>query len=109
PQLSRHQDVTPPVILSDNARREAEPYRTEIIPRSEQAATVARENWLNGRGALRDVIEARRMLIDAQMTEARALAEHHSFLAELALHCGSEVIADFTRGTNTSAPIQGTP
>ena len=103
-QLSMREDVTRHVILSDNARRETELYRTEIIPRSEQAATVARENWLNGRGTLRDVIEARRMLIDAQMTEARALAEHHSFLAELALHCGSEIITDFTRGTNSVTP-----
>jgi outer membrane protein TolC len=96
--------VTRHVILSENARREAELYRTEIVPRSEQAATVARENWLNGRGGLRDVIEARRMLIDAQMSEARALAEHHSFIAELALHCGSEIIADSTRGTNNLTP-----
>jgi outer membrane protein, heavy metal efflux system len=108
-QLSMREDVTRHVILSGNARREADLYRTEIIPRSEKAAVVSRENWLNGRGTLRDVIEARRMLIDAQMTEARALAEHHSFLAELALHCGSEIINDFTRGTNAVAPIQGTP
>jgi outer membrane protein TolC len=108
-QLAMREDVTRHVVLSENARREAELYRGEIIPRSEQAAVVARENWLNGRGMFRDVIEARRMLIDAQMAEARALTEHHSFLAELALHCGVDVIADFTTGTNAVAPTKGTP
>ena len=70
---------------------------------------ITRENWLNGRGTLRDVLDARRALLDAQLAEARALAEHHSFLAELSLHCGIEVINDFTAGTNSVAPAKGKP
>jgi outer membrane protein TolC len=108
-QLAMREDVTRHVILIDNARREAELYRSEIIPRSEQAATVARANWLNNRGTLRDALDARRLLIEAQTTEARALAEHHSWLAELSLHCGVDAIADFTPGTNSVAPPEGKP
>jgi outer membrane protein TolC len=108
-QLAMREDVTRHVILIDNARREAELYRNEIIPRSEQAATVARANWLNNRGTLRDALEASRLLIEAQTAEARALAEHHSWLAELSLHCGVDALADFTPGTNSVAPPEGKP
>jgi hypothetical protein len=48
-------------------------------------------------------------LIEAQTTEARALAEHHSWLAELSLHCGIDATADFTPGANSVAPPEGKP
>jgi outer membrane protein, heavy metal efflux system len=108
-QLAMRDDVTRHLTLIENARREAELYRGDIIPRSEHAVVVTRENWLNGRGTLRDVLDARRTLLDTQLAEARALAEHHSFLAELALHCGIEVVNDFTTGTNSIAPTKGKP
>ena len=108
-QLSMRDDVTRHLTLIENAGREAELYRGDIVPRSEQAVTVTRESWLNGRGALRDVLDARRTLLDAQMTEARALAEHHSFLAELSLHCGVDVINDFPRGARPAIPTKERP
>jgi outer membrane protein, heavy metal efflux system len=108
-QLAMRDDVTRHLTLIENARREAELYRGDIIPRSEQAVTVTRENWLNGRGTLRDVLDARRALLDAQTAEARALAEHHSFIAELSLHCGIDVIDDFSNSTNSVAPMKGNP
>jgi len=108
-QLTMREEVTRHVILIDNARREAELYRSEIIPRSDQAAVLARGNWTNGRGTLRDALDARRLLIEAQTTEARALAEHHSWLAELALHCGVDAVTDFTSGPNSPAPAEGKP
>ena len=108
-QLAMRDEVTRHVILIENARREAELYRDDVAPRSEQAAGLARENWLNGRGSLRDVLDARRMLIEAQTAQARAVAEHHSFLAELSLHCGIEFIRDLSNGTNAIAPMEGKP
>ena len=108
-QLAMRDEVTRHVILIENARREAALYRGEIVPRSEQASTVARENWLNNRGSLRDVLEARRMLIEARIAESRALAEHHSFLAELSLHCGIDVINDAASVTKSIAPEKGKP
>ena len=56
-----------------------------------------------------DVLDARRTLLDAQMTEARALAEHHAFLAELSLHCGVDVINDFTSGARPVTPTKEKP
>jgi hypothetical protein len=52
--------------------------------------SAARINWLNGRGTLRDVLDTRRMWIEARVMEARALAEQHAMLAELSMHCGVE-------------------
>lgn len=108
-QLSMRDDVTRHLTLIENAGREAELYRGDIIPRSQQAVVLTRENWLNGRGTLRDVLDARRALLDAQMAEARALAEHHSFLAELSLHCGVDVINDFISGARPVTPGREEP
>ena len=87
-QLTLRDEITRLAIQIENAQRVAELYRGEIIPRTQQALESARANWLNNRGALRDVLEARRLLIESQATEARALAEQQSMLADLSLHCG---------------------
>jgi outer membrane protein, heavy metal efflux system len=87
-QLSLRDEVNRLAIQIENARREAVLYRTDIAPRTEQALAGANANWLNNRGTLRDVLEARRMLLDSQIMEARAVAEQHTMLADLLLHCG---------------------
>jgi outer membrane protein TolC len=87
-QLAMRDEITRLTIQIENAQREATLYRTEIIPRTQQAVESARNNWLNNRGTLRDVLEARRMLVEAQAIEARAITEQHSVLAELTLSCG---------------------
>ena len=72
----------------DTARREAVLYRDEIIPRSEAALESARVAWEAGRGTFRDLLDARRMLLDAQLMYARAVAEQYSMMADLVLCCG---------------------
>ncbi len=72
----------------DSARREALLFRDDIIPRSEQALATAQAAWAGNRAMFRDVLEARRMLIDAQTMRARAVAEQFTMLGELILHCG---------------------
>lgn len=72
----------------DAARREALLYRDEIIPRSEQALTSARAAWETGQRPLREVLETRRMWLEAHLNYARALAEQYSRLADLVLCCG---------------------
>lgn len=69
------------------ARREAVLYRDQIIPRSEQALASAKAMFESG-GALRDVLEARRMLLDGKLMYARAVAEQYELLSELILCCG---------------------
>lgn len=69
------------------ARREAVLYRDQIIPRSEQALASARAMFESG-GMLRDVLDARRMLLDGKLMYARAVAEQYEMLSELILCCG---------------------
>ena len=91
----------------DAARREALLYREQILPRSEQALTVAHEIWLNNRGLFSDVMEARRMLIEAQLAQSRAIAEQYQLMAELVLMCGLsdvEALAAPGPGSETSEP-----
>lgn len=91
--LGLREEVTRLAAQIENARREALLYRDDITPRTEQAVEAARVNWLNNRGTLRDVLDTRRMFIEARAMEARALAEQHAMLAELSMHCGVEDLA----------------
>jgi outer membrane protein TolC len=70
------------------ARREALVYRDEIIPRSETAIESARAAWESGRGMFRDLLDARRMLIEARLMFAQSVAEQYRMLSELVLCCG---------------------
>jgi cobalt-zinc-cadmium efflux system outer membrane protein len=69
------------------ARREAVLYRDQIIPRSEQALASAKAMFESG-GMLRDVLDARRMLLEGKLMYVRAVAEQYEMLAELILCCG---------------------
>src|ERR1051325_9688965 len=62
-QLGLRDEITRLAIQIENARREATVFRTDIIPRTEQALSAAHVNWLNSRGRLRNVLERRRMLL----------------------------------------------
>lgn len=75
------------VVKIAAARREALLYRNEVIPRSEQAFASARAMFESG-GALRDVLDTRRMWLDGKLMYARAVAEQYEMLSELILCCG---------------------
>jgi cobalt-zinc-cadmium efflux system outer membrane protein len=75
-------------ISIDAARREAVVYREEILPRTERALASAQANWTSNRSMLFDVLEARRMLIEAELMSARAITEQYLMLSELVLCCG---------------------
>ncbi len=72
----------------EDTRREALLYRDEITARSDQALASRRADWENGHGMLRDVLEARRMLLDSELVSARATTEQNEMLAELLLWTG---------------------
>ena len=91
-QLGVREDVHHLTVNIDAARREALLYRDQILPRTRQALESAHANWLAGRGMAFDVMEARRMLLEAQMQYARAVSEQYQWMAELVLCCG---IGDF--------------
>jgi len=86
--LSVREEIHDLTVKIDAARREAVVYRDEIIPRSETAVESARAAWETGRGMLRDVLEARRMLVEGRLMYARAVAEQYEMLSDLVLCCG---------------------
>ncbi len=86
--LSVREELHHLTIAMDAAQRRALLYSEEILPRSEQGLTSALSNWESNRGMFRDVLEARRMLLDAQLMQARAVAEQHQMIADLLLVTG---------------------
>ncbi len=87
-ELSVREEVHHLTVKIDAARREALVYRDEIIPRSESALNSARAGWESGRGMFRDVLDARRMLLEGRLMYARAVSEQYQMLSDLVLCCG---------------------
>ena len=72
------------------SRREALLYSGEITTRARQALSSRLSDWETGHGMLRDVLDARRMLLDSELMSARAVAEENEMLGELLLWSGLE-------------------
>jgi outer membrane protein TolC len=71
-------------------RREALLNTDEISTRAMQALTSRLSEWEAGRGTFRDVLDARRLLLESELMAARATAEQHQMLAEMLLWTGLE-------------------
>jgi outer membrane protein TolC len=74
------------------SRREALLYTGEINTRATQVLTSRVADWETGRGMFRDVLDARRALLESEMISARAIAEQNEMLAELLLWTGLDSI-----------------
>jgi cobalt-zinc-cadmium efflux system outer membrane protein len=74
----------------EDQRREALLYRDEISTRAGQMLASRLADWEAGRGTLREVLDARRMWLDSQLTETRAIAGEQKDVAELLLWTGLE-------------------
>ena len=77
-------------------RREALLQGDEITTRAAQALTSRLSEWEGGRGAFRDVLDARRMLLESELMSARATAEEHRMLAEMLLWTGLQSLEALT-------------
>jgi outer membrane protein TolC len=75
-------------VRIDAAHREALLFRDHVIPRSQRALESAQASWTANRGLFLDVLDARRMLLDAQLTYAQAVTEQYDQLSDLVLCCG---------------------
>lgn len=87
-ELAVREDVRRLTVGLDAARRDALLYRDEILPRSTQALASAEASWAANRAVFLDVMESRRLLVEARLEYARAVAEQYRLLAELVLCCG---------------------
>jgi outer membrane protein TolC len=87
-QLELREEVHMLTVKIDAARREALLYRDQVMPRTQSALESARAGWNANQNAFRDVLDARRMLLDARLMYARAVSEQYRMLSELVLCCG---------------------
>lgn len=89
-----------------NARREALLNRDEQVPRAELALKSAMAAWESNQGMFRDVLESRRMLIEARVMQVRAIADQFVAMSELVLCCGLgdlEALQTFVKENPTRA------
>lgn len=86
-ELSVREEVLRLTLATDAAYREAVLYRDEILQRTQQAVASFLITWEGNRGALRDILDARRAFLEAQLVQDRAIVEQHQVLAELAALC----------------------
>ena len=84
-------------------RRAALLHTEEITVRAMQALTSRLSEWEAGRGAFRDVLDARRMLLESELTSVRATAGEHQMLADMLLWTGLENLEALTALANETA------
>ena len=84
-------------------RREASLHTDEITTRALQALASRLSEWEAGRGAFRDVLDARRMLLESELMSARATAQEHQLLADMLLWTGLENLEALTALANEPA------
>jgi Outer membrane protein len=87
-QAELREEVHLLTVKIDAARRESLLYRDQIIPRTRAALETIRANWEANRASVRDLLEARRMLLEARLMYARAVAEQYEMMSDLVLCCG---------------------
>jgi len=102
-RLGVREEIHHLTVEIDAARREALLYQDEIQPRSEQALASAEANWIAGRGMFNDVMEARRMLIEARSMRAAAVSRQYQLMSDLVLCCG---LGDFEALQAIGAPLE---
>ncbi len=86
-ELSVREEILRLTLATDAAYREAVLYRDEIQQRAQQAVASFLIMWETNRGTLREILDARRSLLDAQLVQDRAIVEQHQAFAELAALC----------------------
>lgn len=86
-ELSVREEIVRLTLATDASYREAVLYRDEIQQRAQQAVASFLIMWEANRGSLRDILDARRSLLDSQLMQDRAIVEQHQSFAELAALC----------------------
>jgi cobalt-zinc-cadmium efflux system outer membrane protein len=74
------------------SHRQALLYGGEIATRASQALSSRLADWETGPGMVRDVLDARRMLLESELRSAQATAEQNEMLAELLLWTGLDSV-----------------
>lgn len=86
-ELNVREEILRLTLMTDAAHREALLYRDEILQRTQQGMASYMVMWEANRGMLRDILDARRNYLEAQLMQDRATVEQHQAFAELAALC----------------------
>lgn len=90
--------LTSLITEAKNQQQLADAYSNEVLPRSEKTLATLQSAWVSSKATLLEVLDARRLLLDARLEQKRALA---------ARHVASYSLAALTGGlakTNTPKP-----
>jgi outer membrane protein TolC len=106
--LTVHEMVHHLTIELDDSRRQALLYQKEISVRAGQALADKLASWEAGHASLRDVLDAQRDVLNAQLMAAQSVAEQYQTLSELLLWTGQENFESLESLTSEPAPINHT-
>jgi cobalt-zinc-cadmium efflux system outer membrane protein len=69
--------LTALITEAKNQQQLAEAYTDEVLPKTEQALVTLQNAWVSSKATLLEVLDARRLLLDARQEQKRALAARH--------------------------------
>lgn len=70
--------LTALITEAKNQQQLVEAYTDEVLPKSEQALATLQNAWVSSKATLLEVLDARRLLLDARTEQKRALAARHA-------------------------------
>ena len=76
-QRELYTQLTALITEAKNQQQLAEAYADEVLPKSEQALATLQNAWVSSKATLLEVLDARRLLLDARQEQKRALAARH--------------------------------
>jgi outer membrane protein, heavy metal efflux system len=76
-QRELYTQLTALITEAKNQQQLAEAYTNEVLPKSEQALGTLQDAWVSSKATLLEVLDARRLLLDARQEQKRALAARH--------------------------------
>ncbi len=77
-QRELYTQLTALITEAKNQEKLAEAYTDEVLPKTEQALATLQNAWVSSRATLLEVLDARRLLLDARQEQKRALAARHA-------------------------------
>jgi outer membrane protein TolC len=77
-QRELYTQLTALITEAKNQQQLAEAYTDEVLPKSEQALVTLQNAWVSSKATLLEVLDARRLLLDARQEQKRALAARHA-------------------------------
>lgn len=68
---------------AENGQRLATAYKSEVLPMIEKTVEAIQNAWISSKATLLEVLDSRRVLIDARQEQKRAIATEHASLAAI--------------------------